>query len=89
LAAADAVHVCKACGAHTENKEHLLIHCSMYTRVRQRFPEFTLASLLDSMRNTHQHKVAEYVSGCFAARDSVLARAARAWLQEVKVTLFL
>ena len=61
------MRVCKACGTHNENKEYLLIHCSMFTRVRQRFPEFAFASLHDIMNSVDQYKVAKYISGCLAA----------------------
>ncbi len=42
----DAMKVCKACGAATEDEEHLLMHCSAYDRVRQMYPWVSFANSL-------------------------------------------
>ncbi len=75
-------------------EEHLLTHCSMHrTReVRQIFPSFASACLHDAMINADQCKaytymcvpcgicryICIYIPGWSAARDSILAGAARA-----------
>ncbi len=64
----------EACGAHNENEEHLLTTACVleFGSGFQRLP------LHDTLSNTDQYKVEKCTSGCLAARDSILAEAARA-----------